>query len=212
MGLLGAFWSASGYIGAFMEAANSIYDVPEGRPVWKKVPIRLGITIASGLVVLVTVLAVVFTGALARRTGGLIGLEAATVRTWDIVKWPVIALLISLLFALLYWAAPNAKQGGFTWISPGSALAVLVWIATSAGFALYVTNFSSYNKTYGSLATVIIFLIWLWISNLAVLFGAEFDAELQRGRAIQSGHDPKQEPYLPLRDRRGVTDAAPERL
>lgn len=212
VGLLGGFWSASGYIGAFMEAANSIYDVPEGRPLWKTVPIRLGITIASGIVVLIAVLAVVFTGNLARRAGALIGLEAATVRTWDIVKWPVIAVVISLLFALLYWAAPNAKQGGFAWITPGSALAVLVWIAASAGFALYVTNFSSYNKTYGSLATVIIFLVWLWISNLAVLFGAEFDAELHRGRAIQSGQDPKQEPYLPLRDHRGVADAAPQPL
>jgi membrane protein len=127
------------------------------------------------------------------------------VTVWDVAKWPVLALLIGFLFAVLYWAAPNARQGGFRWISPGGLLDVVVWIAASAGFALYVANFSSYDKTYGSLAAVIVFLVWLWISNLAILVGAEFDAELQRQRAVRAGRDPQDEPYLPLRDSRRVS-------
>ncbi len=200
VGLLAALWSASGYIGAFMQASNAIYDVPEGRPIWKKLPIRLGITLAAGLVVTVAAISIVFTGGLARQVGNLIHVGPGAVLAWDIAKWPVLVILISLLFAILYWASPNAKHGGFRWVTPGSLLAVLIWIAASAGFAVYVANFSSYNKTYGSLAAVIIFLIWMWISNIAILLGAEFDAELQRGRAIEGGHPAGDEPYMELRD------------
>ncbi|HEY1488338.1 MAG TPA: YihY/virulence factor BrkB family protein [Micromonosporaceae bacterium] len=200
VGVLGALWSASGYVGSFMQAANSIYDVPEGRPIWKKLPTRLGITVVAGVIVGVAALMVVFTGSLARQLGDLIGLGSTAVTVWDIAKWPVLVILISLLFALLYWAGPNAKHGGFRWITPGSMLAVVLWIAASAGFALYVANFSSYNKTYGSLAAVIVFLVWLWITNLAILFGAEFDAEMQRGRAIEAGRAADDEPYMALRD------------
>jgi membrane protein len=204
VGILGALWSASGYVGSFMQAANSIYDVPEGRPVWKKLPIRLGITIVAGIIIAASALAVVFTGTLAEHLGKILGIGSGAVMIWDIVKWPVLVVLISLLFALLYWAGPNAKQSGLRWVTPGSFLAVVIWIAASAGFALYAANFSSYNKTYGSLAAVIVFLVWLWITNLAILFGAEFDAELQRGRAIAAGHAPDDEPYLELRDARKV--------
>jgi membrane protein len=208
VGLLGALWSASGYVGSFMQAANSIYDVPEGRPIWKKLPTRLAVTVVAGVIVGVAALAVVFTGSLARQLGKLVGLGPTFVTIWDIAKWPVLIILISLLFALLYWAGPNAKHGGFRWITPGSLLAVLVWIVASAGFAFYIANFSSYNKTYGSLAAVIVFLVWLWLSNLAILFGAEFDAELQRGRAIEAGHSPDDEPYMDLRDSSKVDPAA----
>jgi membrane protein len=204
VGLVGALWSASGYVGSFMQAANAIFDVPEGRPVWKRFPIRFGLTILAGVIVSASALTVVLTGTLARQLGGLVGVGAGAVQVWDVAKWPVLAVLVGVLFAVLYWAAPNARQGGFRWISPGSVLAVLTWLAASAGFALYVTHFSSYNKTYGSLAAVIVFLVWLWISNLAILVGAEFDAELQRQRAIHAGHDADDEPYLPLRDDRSV--------
>ena len=200
VGIVGALWSASGYVGSFMQAANSIYDVPEGRPLWKKLPVRLGITIVTGVIVAAAALAVVFTGSLARQLGRVLGVGSGVVTVWDIAKWPVLVILISLLFAILYWAAPNAKHGGFRWISPGSLLAVVIWIAASAGFAFYVANFSSYNKTYGSLAAVIVFLVWLWITNLAILVGAEFDAELQRGRAMAAGHAVDDEPYMELRD------------
>ncbi|WP_426502186.1 YihY/virulence factor BrkB family protein [Dactylosporangium sp. McL0621] len=200
--IVGALWSASGYVGAFMQASNAIYDVPEGRPVWKTLPIRLGVTIVTGVLLTVAALLVVFTGPVAEQAGRWIGAGGAAVTTWNIVKWPVLVAIVALLFAILYWASPNAKHGGFRWVSPGSLLAVVMWVIASAGFGFYVANFGSYNKTYGSLAAVIVFLIWLWISNLAILVGAEFDAELQRSRAIQAGHEEADEPYVGLRDTR----------
>jgi membrane protein len=208
VGLVGALWSASGYVGAFMRASNAIYDVPEGRPIWKTVPIRILVTIVTGLLIAVSALAVVFTGDLAEQVGKLIGIESAAVTVWDIAKWPVLVLLVALMFAILYWASPNAKQAGFRWVSPGGLVAVILWIGVSAGFAFYVANFASYNKTYGTLGGVIVFFVWLWISNIAVLLGAEFDAELHRGRAIAAGHPEDEEPFVDLRDDRKVEDDA----
>ena len=199
VGLAAALWSASSYIAAFMRASNAIYDVPEGRPVWKTLPIRVGVTVVVMVLLAVSAVAVVVTGGLADRIGRLLGIGSAAVTAWNIAKWPVLLLLVSFLFALLYWASPNAKQG-FRWVSPGGILAVVVWVLASAAFALYVANFGSYNKTYGSLASVIIFLVWLWLSNTAILLGAELNAELERGRAIAAGHPPDAEPYMELRD------------
>jgi membrane protein len=200
--LVTALWSASGYIGVFMQASNAIYDVPEGRPAWKTIPIRLGVTLITGILLTAAALMVVFTGSLADLVGHALGIGSSVVTVWNVAKWPVLVVIISLLFAILYWASPNAKSGGFRWVSPGGVLAVVIWLAASAGFGFYVANFGSYNKTYGSLATVIIFLVWLWISNIAILLGAEFDAEMQRSRAIQAGHDETDEPYMDLRDTR----------
>jgi membrane protein len=143
--------------------------------------------------------AVVATGGLAARLGRLLGIDSTAVRVWDIAKWPALLLIVGFLFALLYWASPNARQP-FRWITPGGILAVVAWVVASAAFALYVANFGSYNKTYGSLASVIIFLVWLWLSNTAILLGAELNAELERGRAIAAGHPPEEEPYMELRD------------
>ncbi|MEU8894437.1 YihY/virulence factor BrkB family protein [Nocardia sp. NPDC048505] len=199
IGLATALWTASGYIGAFMRAANAIYDVEEGRPIWKTVPMRVGLTAVMVVLLAVCAVGVVATGGIADRVGQWLGVGSAGVTTWDIAKWPVLVILISLAFALLYWVAPNAQQPGFRWLSPGSVLAVLVWAAASAGFAVYVANFGSYNKTYGSLGGVAVFLVWLWISNVAVLLGAEFDAELARGRRIEEGMPPDEEPFLPPR-------------
>ncbi|MGC4791175.1 YihY/virulence factor BrkB family protein [Micromonospora sp. DT178] len=202
LGLLAAFWSASGYIAAFMRASNTIYDVPEGRPIWKTLPIRVGVTAVIGVMLLASAVIVVFTGGLAEQVGEAIGLGSTAVTVWNIAKWPVLLLLVSLMFAILYWASPNARHGGFRWVSPGGVLAVVIWLVISGLFALYVSNFGSYNKTYGALAGVIIFLIWLWLSNIAILLGAEFDAELERSRAIEAGHSPDEEPYVELRDDR----------
>jgi membrane protein len=202
--LLGALWSASGYVAAFMRAANAIYDVPEGRPIWKKVPVRLGVTIVTGILLSISAFAVVLTGKLAEQAGKLLGVGGVAVTVWNIAKWPVLALVISLVFAILYWAAPNARQGGFRWVSPGGLTAVVIWLVGSAGFALYVANFGSYNKTYGTLATIIIFLVWLYLTNTAVLLGAELNAELERGRALEAGHPAQAEPYTELRDDRKV--------
>ncbi|MFU8876160.1 YihY/virulence factor BrkB family protein [Micromonospora sp. SL4-19] len=202
LGLVGAFWSSSGYVAAFMRASNAIYDVPEGRPVWKTLPIRLGITAVVGVMLVASLLIVVVTGRLARQAGDLLGLGSAAVTAWDIAKWPVLLVLVSLIFAILYWASPNARHGGFRWVSPGGIVAVVAWLIASALFALYVSNFGSYNKTYGSLAAVIVFLVWLWVTNTAILFGAELDAELERQRAIAAGHPPGEEPFVELRDDR----------
>ncbi|MBF6068096.1 YihY/virulence factor BrkB family protein [Nocardia farcinica] len=199
-GVATALWTASGYIGAFMRAANAIYEVEEGRPLWKTVPVRVGLTAAMVVLIAVTAVGVVATGGIARRVGDWLGLGPTAVAVWEVAKWPVLAVLVSLAFALLYWVAPNARQPGFRWLSPGSVLAVLVWVLASAGFAFYVANFGSYNKVYGSLGGVAVFLVWVWISNVAVLLGAEFDAELARGRRIEQGLPPDQEPFLPPRD------------
>jgi membrane protein len=204
IGLLAAFWSASGYIGAFMRASNAIYDVPEGRPVWKTIPIRLAVTAVIGVLLVVSAAIVVFTGPVAQQVGESVGLGSAIVAAWDILKWPLLVVLVSLMIAILYYASPNARQAGFRWVSPGSLLAVIIWVVASAGFAFYVANFGSYNKTYGAVAGVIIFLIWLWITNNAILFGAEFDAELERQRAIRAGYEDGKEPFLQLRDDRKV--------
>ncbi|MGX6607757.1 YihY/virulence factor BrkB family protein [Micromonosporaceae bacterium Da 78-11] len=202
IGLVLAFWSASGYIAAFMRASNAVYDVPEGRPIWKTLPIRVGVTAVVGIMLILSAVIVVFTGSLAEVVGRQIGLGGVAVTVWGIAKWPVLILLVSLMFAILYWASPNAKTGGFRWVSPGGIFAVLLWLIASGGFAFYLANFANYSKTYGTLGGVIAFLVWLWISNIAILLGAELDAELERGRAIAAGHDPSDEPFLELRDDR----------
>jgi membrane protein len=199
LGILGALWSASGYIGAFTRASNAIYEVGEGRPFWKLRPLQLAITFLMVILLAASAIAVVVTGGLADQVGDLVGVGSTAVQIWDIAKWPVLLVLVSLMIAVLYWAAPNVRQPGFKWISPGSVLAVAVWIIASGAFALYVANFGSYNKTYGSLGGVIIFLVWLWLSNVAILLGAEFDAELQRGRELEAGRRGG-DPILPPRD------------
>ncbi|MEO3843947.1 MULTISPECIES: YihY/virulence factor BrkB family protein [unclassified Streptomyces] len=196
-----ALWSASGYVAGFMRAANTVYDVPEGRPVWKTMPTRLAITVVLVLLTGLISVGVVFTGTLARRAGDVLGLSDTAVTVWNWAKWPVLVILVSLVIAVLYWAAPNIRHS-FRWVTPGSLLAVLIWLLASAAFGLYVANFGSYNKTYGSFAAIIIFLIWLWISNIAALLGLELNAELERGRALETGHPPEAEPYAEPRDTR----------
>jgi membrane protein len=202
IGVGGAIWSASGYVAAFMRASNAIYDVEEGRPIWKTLPTRVLTTVVLLLMLAAVAIAVTFTGPLAKQAGNVLGVGSAAVTAWDIAKWPVILLVVITMFAILYWAAPNVKHPKFRWISPGSVVGVLLWIAASAGFAFYVANFGSYNKTYGALGGVIIFLIWLWVSNIAILLGAEFNAELERGRQIHAGHPAEREPFLEPRDTR----------
>jgi membrane protein len=203
VGLLGALWAASGYIGAFMRASNAIYEIEEGRPLWKTLPVRVGLTVLLMLLTAVSAIGVTISGALAQEVGNVLGVGPTAVDVWNIAKWPVLLLAVSLMFALLYWAAPNVRQPGFKWITPGGALAVLGWVIASLAFAFYVANFGSYNKTYGALAGPIIFLVWLWISNVMILLGAEFNAELERGRAIDAGMRPEdKEPFMEPRDTR----------
>ena len=185
-----------------MRAANVVYDVPEGRPFWKTTPVRIGVTVLIMVLLVASALMVVVTGGLASHVGQVLGIGSTAVTVWNIAKWPVLLIIVSLMISILYWVAPNAKRG-FQWVSPGGVLAVVVWLIASGLFAFYVANFSHYNKTYGSIAGVIVFLIWLWISNIAILFGAEFNAELERGRAAAGGGVPLgQEPYVEPRDMR----------
>jgi membrane protein len=205
IGLLAALWSASGYIAAFMRASNAIYDIEEGRPLWKTLPLRVGLTVLLMVLTAVTAIGVTLSGGLAREAGNVIGVGSTAVDIWNIAKWPVLLLFVSFLFAVLYWAAPNVKQPGFRWITPGGMLAVLGWVIASVAFAFYVSNFGSYNKTYGALAGPIVFLVWLWISNVMILLGAEFNAELERGRAIEGGMRPEDtEPFVEPRDTRKI--------
>ena len=203
VGLLGAVWSASGYVAAFMRASNAIYDIEEGRPIWKTLPVRVSLTLVLLTLLAISTIAVVLTGGVAEKVGDLVGLESTAVSVWNFAKWPVLLVVVSFMFALLYWAAPNVKQPGFRWISPGGLLAVVGWLIASGAFALFVSNFGSYNKTYGALGGVVVFLVWLWISNIMVLLGAEFNAELERERAIKNGlRPPDKEPFVEPRDTR----------
>jgi membrane protein len=212
IGLVLALWSASGYIAAFMRAANIIYDVDEGRPIWKTAPVRLLTMLALVFMLVIAAAIVVLTGPIATQVGAAFGIGHAAVLAWDIAKWPVLIVLVSLMVTLLYKATPNVKQPGFRWISAGGVLAVIIWIIASAAFAAYVAFFGSYNKVYGAFATVIIFLVWLWITNIAILLGAEFNAEAQRERAIRAGLPEHVEPFADLRDTRKLDDQEEERV
>jgi membrane protein len=210
VGIVVGLWSASGYVAAFMRASNAIYDVPEGRSAWKTYPLRFGVTLLLVVLIAASALMVVVTGGIARHVGQVIGASSVLLSTWNIAKWPVLLILFSLMLSVLYWASPNAKRR-FRWVSPGALVAIVVWIIASGLFALYVANFGHYNKVYGSIAGVIIFLIWMWISNIAILFGAEFNAELERSRAIAGGAPPDAEPYAELRDTRKLRKTARRR-
>lgn len=201
IGLAAAIWSASGYVGAFMPAANAIWDVEEGRPLWKRLPLRVGVTILLLVLLAAIGVAVVVTGPVAEAVGSTIGLGDQAVTAWDYAKWPVLLILFSLLIAVLYWVAPNVRQPGFRFFTPGSVLAVVLWVIASLAFTVYVANFASYNATYGTFGGIIVFLVWLWIGNIAILFGAEFNAELERGRRIAAGMRPEdREPFVEPRD------------
>ena len=202
LGLAGAVWSASGYVGAFGRAMNKVYEVDEGRPFWKLRPLNLAITVVTVLLAALVLLGLVVTGPFARELGDTLELGDTTVTVWNVVKWPIMLLVVVLLVAVLYYATPNIKQPKFRWISIGAALAIVVWIVASAAFGLYVANFGSYNKTYGSLAGVIILLLWIWLTNVALLFGAEVDAEIERSRQLQAGIEAEESIQLPPRDTR----------
>ncbi|MFB7776310.1 YihY/virulence factor BrkB family protein [Streptomyces bauhiniae] len=202
VGLALAIWSASGYVAAFIRSANAVYDVPEGRPVWKLLPVRLGVTVVLMVIAVISALIVVLTGSVAQQVGTTLGVGDTFLTVWSIAKWPVLAALVTIMIAILFWATPNAKIRSIRWITPGSFLALVLWLIASTAFALYVANFSSYNKTYGAIAGVIVFLVWLWLTNLAILLGLEFDAEMSRHRAIAGGHPADEEPHVEPRDTR----------
>jgi membrane protein len=187
VGLAAALWTASGYVGAFMRASNSIYGREEGRPFWKLRPLQILLTLVLVLMAALVVLALIVYGPVAEAIGSAVGLGDTAVTVWQFAKWPVLLVMVMFMLAVLYWSSPNAKPAGFRWITPGSVLAIVVWIVASAGFAFYVANFGSYDKTYGTLGGVIVFLVWMWVTNVAVLVGAEVNAETERAREIEAG-------------------------
>lgn len=207
VGLLGALWSASGYVGGFARAMNRIYEIEEGRPFWKLRPLMMAITLAAVTLSALVLVMLVASGDVADSVGQALGLGETTVLIWKVAKWPVLGLVVMLVVAMLYYATPNVQQPKFRWISVGAAVAIAIWVLASLAFAFYVANFSSYDKTYGSLAGVVVALLWLWITNLALLLGAELDAELERGRQLQAGIAAEEELQLPARDTRNIEKA-----
>jgi membrane protein len=185
LGVATALWTASGYVGAFMRASNAIYERDEGRPFYILRPLQILVTLVLVLMAALLVLSLVATGPVAKAVGDAVGLGDTAVTVWNIAKWPVMAALVVFMLALLYYTAPNVRFPGFKWITPGSVLAIAIWLVASAGFAFFVANFGSYNKTYGALAGVVIALVWLWITNVAILLGAELNAEVERSRELR---------------------------
>ena len=200
LGLLTALWSASGYVGAFGRAMNRVYEVDEGRAFIKLRGTMLGITLVNLLIVIVLATMLVLSGPVAESVGNMIGLGGAFLTVWNIAKWPVMLALVIMAIAILYYATPNVKQPKFRWMSMGSAIALVVFLLASLAFGFYVANFSNYNKTYGAIGGAIIALLWLWILNMSLLFGAEFDAETERGRQLQAGIEAEETIQLPPRD------------
>lgn len=187
IGLAVALWSASGYVGAFMRASNVIYETPEGRPFWKLRPLQMLVTLIMIVLLALVALGIALTGPIVKAVAQPIGVGSAAISVWNIAKWPVLALVFVVMISVLYYASPNVKLRGFHWVTPGSVLALVVWIIASAAFAFYVANFGSYNKTYGTLGGLVVLLMWFWITNLAILFGHQLNAERERSREIAEG-------------------------
>jgi membrane protein len=210
-GLLGALWSASGYVGAFARATNRIYEVEEGRSFLQLRPVQFLVTVVAVLLLTVAAVLIVLSGPVAESIGNAVGLGPQAVMIWDIAKWPIVVIIAVFVLALLYYATPNVKQPKFKWVSIGSIVALLVWALATLGFGFYVSNFGNYDKTYGSLGGVIAFLLWIWISNNALLFGAELDSELERGRQLQGGLPAEEFLQLPPRGTKKSEKAADSR-
>jgi membrane protein len=205
VGVLSALWAASGYVSAFADASNSIYEVEEGRPFWKLKPLQLAITFVLILLAAMVALALVLSGPVVGALGGALGISDSVLSAWRLAKWPALVLLVLVIFGALYYTAPNARVSGVRWVTGGAVLALVLWLVASVVLALYVANFGSYDKTYGTLGGVVVFLLWLWITNMAILLGAEFNAETERAKQIHTGV-PGARRRLRLEEREPVTN------
>jgi membrane protein len=212
LGLLGALWSASAYIGAFMRASNDIWEVGEGRPVWKLRPLQMAVTLFLVVLLALFFTALIVSGPLAKAIGDQVGLGDAAVTAYNIAKWPIMAGLAIFMLACLYYIAPNVKLPKFQWISPGALAALVIWAVATVGFFFYVRNFGSYNKTYGTLGGAITMLVWLWISNIAILFGQQLNSEIERGRELAAGKPAEEDIQLPPRDEPKDTEAEAQEI
>lgn len=206
VGVLAALYSASSYVAAFARASNIIWETPEGRPAWKLKPQQMLVTLIILLLLIVIALALALTGPVVSAVASPLGISSSAVSAWDIAKWPVLVLFMILMFTILYYASPNVKMRGLRWVAPGAAFALVVWLVASAAFALYVANFGSYNKTYGTLGAAVVFLVWMWLTNAALLLGAQLNSERERNAEIAEGApraerelqiEPRSEPKTP---------------
>jgi membrane protein len=206
--IAGALWAASGYVSAFTDASNTIYQVEENRPFWKLKPIQLAVTFVLILMAALVALALVLSGPVVGALGGALGISDSVLSAWRYAKWPAMIVLVVAIFGFLYYTTPNAKVSGVRWVSGGAVVALVAWIVASIAFAIYVSNFGSYNKTYGALGGVVVFLLWLWLTNLAILLGAEFNAETERAKQLHVGvAGAERELQLPLREPTGKASA-----
>jgi membrane protein len=212
LGLAGMLWSASGYIGAFMRASNAIYEVPEGRPFWKLRPMQVAVTLGMVVLLALLLIALVVSGPVAKAIGDQVGLGDTAVTIYQIAKWPIMAAVVLCILAILYYVAPSTRLPKIQWLSPGAIVALVIWVIASAAFAFYVANFGSYNKTYGALGGAISLLVWLWITNLAVLFGQELNAEIERGRELTAGLPAERELQLEPRGKPKDLEETGERI
>jgi membrane protein len=208
IGLVGALWSASNYVNAFSRMMNRVYEIQEGRPVWKLRPWLLALTVVILLLLITMVLSITLSGSVSELFFGAIGLSGTADMIWNIAKWPFLVLMLVVIVALLYWGTPNVRQPKFRWLSPGAALAVVVAIVATAAFGLYVANFGNYNKTYGAIGGVIVALLLIYIINNVLVLGAELDAELERGRELAAGMPAEETIQLPPRNTKGTIKKA----
>jgi membrane protein len=197
----GALWAASGYVSAFTDASNTIYEVEEGRPFWKLKPLQLVVTLVLILMAAIVALALVLSGPIVAALGGALGLSDTALTVWRYAKWPAMVVLVVVIFGVLYYTSPNAKPSGIRWVSGGAVVALVTWIVASIAFAIYASNFGSYNKTYGTLGGAVVFLLWLWLTNIAILLGAEFNAETERAKQLHHGRQGAERDLgLPVRE------------
>jgi membrane protein len=200
VGVLSALWAASGYVSAFADASNTIYEVEEGRPFWKLKPLQVVITFVLIVLASLVALALVLSGPVVGALGASLGISDMALTAWRLAKWPAMVILVLVIFGALYYTSPNARVTGVRWVTGGALLALALWVLASIALALYVANFGSYDKTYGTLGGVVVFLVWLWVTNMAILLGAEFNAETERARQIETGV-PGAEDDLKLQER-----------
>lgn len=211
VGLVGALWSASSWVRAFSRAMNRIYEVDEGRPFWRLYPMTYLVTVVTVVLSAVALVILGASGAVARSLGSQLGLGKQTVDVWNYAKWPVLIIVVVLIIAILYHFTPNVKLPKFRVLSAGAFVALLVWVLASTGLAFYVANFGSYDRTYGSVAGVVIALLWLWLTHVALVFGAELDSELERARELHKGIEAEETLALPVRSARTTVKAGVRR-
>ena len=199
-GLAGVIWAASGYVGTFSWAANVLWEAKRGRSWYRQWPFNVAVTLVALVLITAVLLALVLSGPIANSVGRQLGVGSTGLTIWSIARWPAIVAVVTFMISGLYYVAPNVRPPSWRWLTPGAILAVVAWAVASLGFAVFLANFGSYNKVYGTLGAIVTFLIWVWLANVAALLGIELDAEVEREREL-AVHEPgaAERIQLPLR-------------